>query len=218
MIRVVSYNVRSLRDDLDLVAATLRDFEPDVVCVQEAPRFLRWRSRCAELARRSGLFVVAGGRTAGDSLLLASLRVKVHAARADLLSSAPRLHRRGLAHARLSVAGHELVVASAHLGLDPQQRLRHAQEVVTLLSAYSLPVVLGADVNESPGDPAWEVLASHWPAAPTDGLTFPSRAPRRRIDAVFTDLPVSSAEVGCRADAALASDHLPVAVDLGVPS
>ncbi|MDX6225975.1 MAG: hypothetical protein QOE64_2351, partial [Frankiales bacterium] len=38
------------------------------------------------------------------------------------------------------------------------------------------------------------------------------------IDAVFTDLPVRSAAVRCRADAALASDHLPVAVDLGVPS
>ena len=64
-LRVLSYNVRSLRDDADAVASVIRSCEPDVVCIQEAPRFLRWRSKCAALARTSGMFVVTGGRPAG---------------------------------------------------------------------------------------------------------------------------------------------------------
>jgi endonuclease/exonuclease/phosphatase family metal-dependent hydrolase len=210
----MSYNVRSLRDDTDALTATLREAAPDLVCVQEAPRFLRWRSKCAELARRSNLFVVTGGRTAGDALLLASLRVDVREAHTHLMAHKPRLHRRGVAYARVVVAGQELVVASLHLGLDAEQRLEHAQEVIDRLSSYSLPVVLGSDVNESPGEPAWDLLAARWPAAPAEGLTFPSTASRRRIDAVFTDLPVVTAAVLGGELVERASDHRPVVADL----
>ncbi len=64
-LRLLTYNVRSMRDDRAAVARVIRSAEPDVVCVQEAPRFLRWRSTCAALARTSGLVVVGGGRPAG---------------------------------------------------------------------------------------------------------------------------------------------------------
>lgn len=214
VLRVVSYNVRSLRDDRAALTATLREAAPDIALIQEAPRFLRWRSKCAELARQSGLFVVGGGRTAGDCLLLASLRTEVHEVREVHLSRQPRLHRRGLAVAVVSVAGRKLVAASAHLGLDADQRHRHASEIVDLLTPYSHPVVLGADVNESPGDPAWELLASRWPAAAAEGMTFTSTAPRRRIDAVFTDLPVATARVLAGSDVERASDHRPVLVEI----
>ena len=60
-LRVLSYNVRGLRDDRQALAEVVRAADPDVVCVQEAPRFLRWRSTCAALARTSGLVVVGGG-------------------------------------------------------------------------------------------------------------------------------------------------------------
>jgi endonuclease/exonuclease/phosphatase family metal-dependent hydrolase len=111
------------------------------------------------------------------------------------------------------VDGNEYVAASVHLGLEPTQRLRHAAEVVERLSAYSLPVVLGADANEPPGSPAWELLAAHWPAAPAVGNTFPSKQARQRIDAVFTDLEVASAAVIGGPDVERASDHHPILVE-----
>lgn len=37
VIRVLSYNVRSLRDDTEALARVIRACEPDLVCVQEAP-------------------------------------------------------------------------------------------------------------------------------------------------------------------------------------
>ncbi|MFD0632519.1 endonuclease/exonuclease/phosphatase family protein [Catenulispora yoronensis] len=36
-VRVLSYNVRSLRDDRAALARVVRGCEPDVVCVQESP-------------------------------------------------------------------------------------------------------------------------------------------------------------------------------------
>src|SRR4051795_4832263 len=99
-------------------SAVIRACEPDIVCIQEAPRFLRWRTKCAALARESGLVVVTGGRTAGAMLLLAHLRVGVEATYDVLLSKAPRLHQRGLAIGVLEVDGARVAVASMHLDLD----------------------------------------------------------------------------------------------------
>ena len=75
--RVLTYNVRSLRDDAAAVAAVVRACDPDVVFLQEAPRFCRWRSKLAKLARECGLLYVTGGRTTGGVALLANLRVDV---------------------------------------------------------------------------------------------------------------------------------------------
>src|ERR1700722_15875969 len=102
-LRVLSYNVRSLRDDAQAVSTVIRSCNPDVVCVQEAPRFLRWRSKCAALARESGLVVVTGGRPAGAMLLLAALQVRVLEVADVLLSRKRGLHQRGVALATLEL-------------------------------------------------------------------------------------------------------------------
>ena len=65
--RVLTYNVRSLRDSARDVADVMRACGPDVVCLQEAPRFLFWRRKLARLAADAGLEVVTGGRSAGGA-------------------------------------------------------------------------------------------------------------------------------------------------------
>ena len=226
-LRVLSYNVRSLRDDPAAVAAVIRSCRPDVVCLQEAPRFLRWRSKSAALARTAGLFVVTGGRPAGAMMLMARLGVDVHSTRDLLLSRTPGLHQRGLAVADVEVDGQRWVVASMHLGLRADERLRHTDEVIDALSSYDVPVVLAGDVNERPGEPAWSVLAEvyqdSWTAAGGDesgpGGTFRSDAPYERIDGVFADrrLTATSCEVPDLPEVATASDHRPVLAVLSLP-
>lgn len=219
-LRVLSYNVRSMRDDHQALASVIRSCEPDLVCVQEAPRFLRWRSKCAELARTSGLVVVTGGRPAGAMLLLSRLGVDVHATRDVLLSRTPGLHQRGLAIADVSVNGTRWAVASMHLGLRADERLRHVDEIAAVMAAYEAPVVLAGDVNERPGEPGWAVLAEQWQdswvVAGGDesgpGGTYRSDAPYERIDGVFADprVTVVSCEVPSTPEVAKASDHRPV--------
>lgn len=223
VLRVLTYNVRSLRDDKHAVARVIADQQPHVVCVQEAPRFLRWRSKCAALARESGLVVVTGGRTAGAMLLLCALSVDVEARYDVLLARKPGLHQRGLAVGVLRYRGVRFAVASMHLDLDPAERRRHVDEVFGRLDrlAPGVPLILAGDVNEEPGDPAWAAIESRLvdayaaaPAGPAE--TFSAANPHKRIDAVFTDprLPV----VACRAvehpEAVAASDHRPVLAEL----
>lgn len=226
-LRVLSYNVRSLRDDRRSVAEVVRGCGPDVVCVQEAPRFARWRARCAALARDAGLVVVTGGRPAAGTLVLAGLRARVAHTEDVLLSPTPRLHRRGLAMAVLDLEGLRTVVASVHLGLRRAERARHVPEVLGHLERigdrFGVDLwVLAGDVNEAAGGPTWDALTAHCADAyaqrPWGGRdTFPAHAPKRRIDAVlFRGEGATVQRCGVPWAPALtrASDHLPVLADL----
>ena len=53
IVRVLSYNIRSMRDDTAALARVIRACAPDLVLVQEAPRFFRWRKAAARLLQVS---------------------------------------------------------------------------------------------------------------------------------------------------------------------
>ena len=223
-LRVLSYNVLSLRRGTDRVAAVIRATGADVVCVQEAPRFLFWRRRCRALARAAGLRVVTGGRPAAAVLLLARPGLDVVATRDVKLPWRPPRHRRGLAMALFRLGGADVVVASAHLSLDDAERRAQASLVLRHVGALRVPAVLAGDVNEGPADQAWRLLAAALPdayeTAPAgDGLTFSSERPRRRIDAVFVDRRLRVVSCGVPGVPGLveASDHLPVLATIEVP-
>ncbi|HEU4543613.1 MAG TPA: endonuclease/exonuclease/phosphatase family protein [Jiangellaceae bacterium] len=222
-LRVVAYNVRSLRDDRSAVIRVLRELDADVVCVQEAPRFFRWRSKCAALARESGLLYVGGGRTANGVAMLAAHRVDVSSVIEYRLSRTPRLIRRGLVAARIHKAGAWCTVASVHLGLDAAERPRHRREIIGVVNRYDSPVtIVAGDINETPGMPTWRELAAEFTDAgvPDGEPTYSARDPRRRIDGVFVRGPatVQSCWVVEGSDVEAASDHRPVVVDLEVPA
>lgn len=223
---VLSYNVRSLRNGREGVAQIIRETEPDLVCIQEAPRFLRWRSRCAGLARRSGLVVAGGGGgRAHGNLLLTQLGIDVERTAQIPLSHSPRTHHRAASVAVCSRAGTRFGLVGTHLDLSAPDRLRHVHELFAKLHEVlgeDLPLILGADVNESPGAPAWAVLASRLRDTSTAGTaapTFPAGAPRRQIDGIFVDrkFRVTSSCVLGDPPAATASDHRPVlaTIELG---
>jgi endonuclease/exonuclease/phosphatase family metal-dependent hydrolase len=217
-LRLLSYNVRSLRDDARALARVVRSCDPDVVCVQEAPRFLRWRSRCAALARDCGLVTVTGGRPAGAMLLLTRLGVTVVESRDVLLTKAPRLHQRGLALAVLEVAGRRVGVGSMHLDLEPAERLRHVPEVLAHLDALGVPAVVAGDVNETPDEPAWRALTERlrdaYTVAPWGGeLTSTALRPYRRIDGVFVDPALRVERCGVPDTDPLVAALLPAASD-----
>jgi endonuclease/exonuclease/phosphatase family metal-dependent hydrolase len=222
---VLSYNVHGLRDDQRALIRVVRHCRPDVVLVQEAPSRLRWRSKCAALARECGLLYTAGGRPAGGNLVLVAHRISTHHTReARIRQPRPGDPIRGVVAATLGVGGLGDVrfgVVGCHLGLHPG---RHPQEVREVLSAVrtigELPVILAGDLNETPDAPSWTGFTE---AGFTDPLgradepyTFPAAAPRVRIDALLVSGPAKVTEIGVpdgqpiRSTLARASDHLPV--------
>lgn len=218
--RLLTYNVRSLRDDAAAVARVIRACRPDVAAIQEAPRFWLWRAKCERLARHSGLIIVTGGRAAAANLLLASPAVTVESTRDVLFTPDRGLHRRGAALAVLNLAGGRFALAGTHLDLVEEPRVRHVSELDAALDAVAadgVPTVVAGDVNDVPGSATWRLLAQRRvDAAPAgDGFTYSARHPQRRIDGVFADpaLRIRSAEVIGTPDVAVASDHRPVLVE-----
>ena len=227
VVRLLSYNIRSLRDDRDALVRVIRACAPDVVCVQEAPRFFRWRKKANWLARDCGLVTVTGGRPAAGVLVMASLRARVITAEDILLPRTPGLHQRGFATAVLGFGRTQLSVASFHLSLDGAER--HDQAVALLKrfadvgAAGEQYVVVAGDVNERPDGPSWRLLAGElqdahavrpWGAT----MTSTSACPRQRIDGIFASPAVEV--LGCgvpeglpgitEADLSAATDHRPV--------
>ncbi len=225
-LRVLTYNVRSLRDDRAAVARTILAAAPDVVAVQEAPRFVRWRTRGAEFARHCGLVVLAGGRAAAGNLLLCQLGVDVEHATVLGFSRGSGAPHRGAAVAVCSLAGHRFAIVGTHLDLRPADRVSHVSELFARLPEAgvdpSVPLIVAGDINETPGEPAWAVLGSRLTDGPASvGVgepTFPATDPRRRIDGVFVDhrLRVTDAAVLDGADVRAGSDHRPVLTELAL--
>jgi endonuclease/exonuclease/phosphatase family metal-dependent hydrolase len=224
-LRLLTYNVRSLRDDADAVADVIRACSVDVVAVQEAPRFLRWRSKRAALARKAGL-VVASAHRPGGLTVLVSLRVKVRDTAFALLPKSPKLHQRAVCAVLLEIGGARWAVASVHLSLSDDERWEHLQPLRDAVRRWDAPLVIAGDINEKPDGRVWKSLATELqdafvvaPDGPGDTYSA-KKQPYKRIDGVFVDPSVSV--VGCHAvhgDGAeglpietvrAASDHVPV--------
>jgi endonuclease/exonuclease/phosphatase family metal-dependent hydrolase len=216
-LRVMTYNVRSLRDDADAIAALVQKCAPDVLLVQEAPRFLRWRSRRAALARQCGLVVATADRPGGLCVMTA-LRVDVELTSFTLLPKENRRHQRAMVSATVRFGGSAWRLVSTHLSTDGGERRRHLPAILSALSAGgAAPLILGGDFNEEPTGPVVSVLTGQLQdcfvvAGSGDGLTSPSSSPRRRLDAILADpsLTVVSCEAIGGEGVAVASDHRPV--------
>ena len=229
-IRLLSYNIRSMRDDRAALARVIRRLEPDVACVQEAPRFAFWLRKRRWLARRTSLGLAVRSRPAGLELYAGPRTALLHR-RHRLLSPVRGMHRRGLVFGLLEVGGARLVAASVHLDLADQPRLRHAEEIVAELERarerFQAPVVLAGDINEEPGGATWDFLAKRFQdgfvTAPAgQGATYSAAVPLTRIDGVFADRGIEI--LGCGvpdepellADYPNATDHRPLLAELRV--
>ena len=102
-VRILTYNVRSLRDDRAALARVVRSCAPDVVCVQESPRFFGWRRAASAMAESFGLKIVTGGADASGNLLLAGPNVEVEDTEVLYLEHRKGFHLRGMALAALQI-------------------------------------------------------------------------------------------------------------------
>lgn len=133
------------------------------------------------------------------------------------LSLPGRLPGRGALLAEYGTDGRRLCVINVHLSLGPQARRRQLDFLVELIGDREHVLLMG-DFNTRVDGRELERLYRRTrlrppPAAP---LSFPSWRPRRAIDHVLASegLTVRAVETLPLA----LSDHLPVAVEIGVPA
>lgn len=241
-IRIASYNLRSLRDDAAAAAAVVRAIDPDVLLLQEVPRYPLSSYRIADFARRCELMWSGRTRLTSGTGLMTSIRVQASDSVDRSLPVQGRLpwttsgDPRSYTVAQVAVpGGTPFTAVSIHLSLDADERLAHVRQVLSELDvdpdeepaaapaegAAGIPaMVVGGDLNETLEGAAWSVLGRRLSLASADARTFPSRAPRTRIDAIFATSGLNARPGGAvdldPAMLAAATDHLPVWIDLDV--
>lgn len=213
MIGCLAYN---LSGGLDLrgLADVIEAASPDIVCATEVPSRLALR----RLGGRVGLDVaVRAGRRRLSVAIFVGESVRVISTDSHELSSAPDLPQRCVAQAILGVGSLRLAVFAVQLGMRPELREEHTQELEAVVARVDVPVVIGADLNEPPGGASAtrlsHVLIDAWATAGEGiGHTFPNPEPMTRTDYLFVDrrLAVARAYVPDDDRAAVASHHRPV--------
>lgn len=240
-LRLMTYNVhRCVGVDRDLnverVAAVIADARPDIVALQELD-VGRMRTRGVDQAH--ALAELLGMRSRfhpamhveeelyGDAILTA---LPERLVRAGSLPTYPRirsLEPRGALWVAIDIGGVELQVINTHLGLVPREQQLQATALLgeqwMTSEAFTSPAILLGDFNATPYSQTYRMFQTVLrdaqlgrKAAPT--ATFPSRFPFMRIDHVFLagDIEVTGIHSPYDARARVASDHLPLIVDVEV--
>jgi len=233
----MTYNTRGCRGmdgrvDIDRVVRVVRDFAPDLLALQEVNVAGAGSSGVDQVAAIAGgltmvsHFTCTLQRESGDYgiALLASNRLNIE--REGCLP-ALRDETRAAQWARLGVGDFEIDVLHTHLSV--KQRERQLQLDALLGKTWLEPrllhphLIVCGDLNALPFSRVYrtlgKVLRDAQSQCPGPNLpTWPSWAPFARIDHVFLGrgFRVTRCQVPKTRATRLASDHLPLVVDLAV--
>lgn len=242
-LRIMSFNIAAGNGDLARVAAVIREYEPDIVGLQEVD--VHWSGRsdyldqAEELARELGMDAFFApiyriphrdeGRPVREFGLAFLSRHPVRKAadhsltRLSTQAGDPQLERMGgFPEMIVEVGGQEIRIYNTHLDYRADPRVREMQvgEMLEIIAPLEGPVVVLGDLNARPGQeeiqPLLRKFKDSWSEKGRDaGYTYPAHNPDRRIDYILVSdaIGVVDAEVV----ETEASDHRPLVVDLLLP-
>lgn len=231
-VRVMTYNIHhgvglDGHLDLDRIARTIVAANVDLVALQEVDRLVPRSGtvdQAAELGRLTAMHAVFGRSIAlgsgeyGNALLS---RWPLTDVRIVPLPNPRRREQRTILAARVvPPANQPLYLLATHYDhAEPATRRLGAEATLALAAQYADPTLLLGDLNAEPGSPTLRTLAAAFrDAASTDtGPTFPADVPTRRIDHVLLSATSSLRAIASQvADEAVASDHRPLVVTVGL--
>jgi len=243
-LRIMTYNVHSCigmdgKLTPERIARVIARANPDVVALQELD-VGRARTEGMDQAHRIAHYLEMDfhfhpamhteEERYGDAILTHLPMRLVKADALPGLPDLPRLERRGALWVAIGVGGQEVQIINTHLGLLARERM---VQVEALLGADWLaheecrgPLILCGDFNAMPSSAASRRLRNRLNDAQIEAErhrpknTFFSRFPTARIDHVFVNsgLEVGDITVPDSELARVASDHLPLVVDLRIPA
>lgn len=219
-LRIASYNLRGLKDDAATAAAVVRAVAPDVLLLQELPRYPGSDYAVTSFAREAGMLWSGRTRWVSGTGMLTGMRLLPTDSVDVRLPVALWENPRGYTMARVrSPHGPAVTVVSVHLSLRADQRVEHARQVLAATDVEDDgPLVVGGDLNENQTGAAWGAVATVLEPVSADRPTYPAAGPRHRIDAIFSRGHGSAVpgdpDLLEGMPLARATDHLPVWVDL----
>ena len=240
MVRILTYNVHRCvgadrRLDVARVAEVIAAQAPDIVALQELD-VGRARTggvdQAHRLAQRLGMafhfnaaFQVEEERY-GDAILTTLPERLVKSGPIPTHPRFSRLEPRGALWVAVRIGSAELNVINTHLGLVPREQRGQATALAgdDWLGAAKGPLVLVGDLNATPRAGAYRTLAARLTESRKAArlahraATFPSTFPVLAIDHVFVSEHVVVERVRAPLDSLtrLASDHLPLVVDISL--
>lgn len=245
-LRLMTYNVHRCvgtdrKLDVERVAEVIAAEQPDVVALQELDvGRMRTRSvdqahRLAELLKMTFHFhpaMTVEEELYGDAILTALPERRIKAKGLPLYRRVPGLEPRGALWVEVEFQGHKVQIINTHLGLIPQEQKRQAAALLGPdwmgADEWVAPGIVLGDFNATPYSATYRMLRTAlrdaqaptptWPRPAT--ATFPSNFPFMRIDHVFLTKGLETRGVRSPYDARarVASDHLPLVVDLEITS
>jgi endonuclease/exonuclease/phosphatase family metal-dependent hydrolase len=243
-LRLMTYNVHRCvgtdrKLDVERVAEVIAAEQPDVVALQELDvgrlrtRGVDQAHRLAELLKMTSHFhpaMTVEEELYGDAILTWLPEKKIKADGLPLYTRIPGLEPRGAIWVTVDVGGTPVQIINTHLGLVPQEQRRQAAALLgeqwMAHEAWKAPGILLGDFNATPYSATYRLLRAAlrdaqsqsptWRQTPT--ATFPSSFPFMRIDHVFLTKGLETVGVSSPygALARVASDHLPLVVDLEI--
>jgi endonuclease/exonuclease/phosphatase family metal-dependent hydrolase len=240
--RIMTYNVHACRGldrrwSPERIAEVIAACHPDIVALQELD-VSRARSggvdQAEMIARALGMDVQffpalrVMEELYGDAILSRWPARLVKTGGLPGLPRMPGLEPRGALWSSIKIGSVDVQVINTHLGILARERLR---QIATLLGPEWLghpdchdPVVLAGDFNAVPQSRGYRQIAARFadaqraPCVARARATYPTRFPTLRIDHVFVSrsIEVLAAATVRTPLAGLASDHLPVLVDLRI--
>ncbi len=238
----MTYNVHGCvgtdaRLDEGRIAQVIAAFSPDVVALQELD-VERARSRNLDQVRHLAAHLKMDfhfhpamshlSEQYGDAILS---RVPMKLVKKGILpTSTSRLafEPRGALLVELDIAGRSAYLLNTHLGLSWSERLAQAKALLGSDwmggAVADAPFILCGDLNALPGSLVHRTFCrilqdvQRWTFHSRPRATFPARWPVTRLDYVFINagFVVSRVEVPNSPQTRLASDHLPLIVDLNL--
>ena len=238
-VRLVTYNAgtfnKYIADDYPLVAEMMREVGADAVCLNELDSCTTRTGGVFQLERiaramggwdyRFGRAMPYRGGSYGVGVMTRE-RILDHFTVA--LPRGEGAEPRVLTVVELA----RYVIATTHLDHTSAAAQRDQVAVINRVmreryAEASKPVFLGGDLNALPDSGTLRALQEAWTVlTPTDGGTYPSHDPKKCIDYILQlDNGVTCETVGARVlhrfeagDAARASDHLPVLLEIRLPA
>lgn len=223
-LRIATYNLRGLKDDPATAAAAVRAIGPDVLLLQELPRYPGSDYAITSFAREARLLWSGRTRWVSGTGMMTGLRLLPTDSEDLALRVGLRENPRSFTLAQVRHPdGPPITVASIHLSLRAEQRVEHVRTVMEELDARAGggSLVVGGDLNENSSGQAWGVLGAGLQEVGGDRPTYPAAGPRHRIDTIFSrghdQITLGDPQLVEGMRLAAATDHLPVWVDLTFP-